>query len=339
VTVSEHQDGFSEGASRSALEPRDDSANALPPALQPALRSAKKYASEARARRTREEYAKQWHAFAEWCAANGLCELPAAPQALCLYLAARADEGRKVATLAQALAAISETHQVAGHKSPRTDRLVRETWKGIRRRLGVAPDQKQPVSAKDIHKMIDGLPPGLLGLRDRALITVGFAGGFRRSELVALDGADLAFVAEGLEVLVRRSKTDQEGEGMTKVIAYGSDPATCPVRSLQDWLELAGIGEGPVFRSVNRHGSVSDQRLTDHSVAVIVKRAAKKAGLSAELFSGHSLRAGFVTEAKKNGADDAAIMDQTGHKSLAMVQRYHRRTKKWEKPASARLGL
>src|SRR4051794_17870533 len=126
---------------------------------------------------------------------------------------------------------------------------------------------------------------------------------------------------------------------MTKVIAYGSDPATCPVRSLQDWLELAGIGEGPVFRSVNRHESVSDQRLTDHSVAVIVKRAAKKAGLSAELFSGPSLRAGFVTEAKKNAADHAAIMDQTGHKSLAMVQRYHRRTKKWEKPASARLGL
>jgi hypothetical protein len=143
VTVSEHQDGFSEGASRSALEPRDDSANALPPALQPALRSAKKYASEARARRTREEYAKQWHAFAEWCAANGLCELPAAPQALCLYLAARADEGRKVATLAQALAAISETHQVAGHKSPRTDRLVRETWKGIRRRRSEATGQRQ----------------------------------------------------------------------------------------------------------------------------------------------------------------------------------------------------
>jgi integrase len=147
------------------------------------------------------------------------------------------------------------------------------------------------------------------------------------------------FVPEGLEAIVRRSKTDQEGEGLIKMIAYGSDPATCPVRSLQDWLELAGIGEGPVFRSVDRHGRVSDRRLTDHAVAVVVKRSAKTAGLDPEHFSGHSLRAGFVTEAKKNGADDAAIMDQTGHKSLAMVQRYHRRTKKWEKPASARLGL
>jgi integrase len=339
VTVSEHQESVSGGSSGAALQLRSTDAKTLSAALQPVLRSAKKYASEARARRTREEYAKQWRAFSEWCAENGLCELPAAPQTLCLYLAARADEGRKVATLAQALAAISETHQVAGHKSPRTDRLVRETWKGVRRRLGVAPDQKQPLCARDLRKMIDDLPTGLLGLRDRALITVGFAGGFRRSELVALDGADLALVAEGLEVLVRRSKTDQEGEGLTKVIAYGSDPATCPVRSLQDWLELAGIGEGPVFRGVDRHGRVSDRRLTDHSVAVVVKRAARKAGLAAELLSGHSLRAGFVTEAKKNGADDAAIMDQTGHKSLAMVQRYHRRTKRWEKPASARLGL
>jgi len=330
--VSEHQDGFSGGASSAALELLGSGASTLPAALLPVVRSAKKYASEARAGRTRVEYAKQWRAFSGWCTANGLCELPAAPQTLCLYLATRADEGRKVATLAQALAAISETHQVAGHKSPRTDRLVRETWKGVRRRLGVAPDQKQALSVRDLRKMIDDLPPGLLGLRDRALITVGFAGGFRRSELVALDGADLAFVDEGL-------KTDQEGAGLTKVIAYGSDPATCPVRSLQDWLELAGIGEGPVFRGVDRHGRVSDRRLTDHSVAVVVKRVAKKAGLTTELLSGHSLRAGFVTEAKKNGADDAAIMDQTGHKSLAMVQRYHRRTKKWEKPASARLGL
>jgi integrase len=120
---------------------------------------------------------------------------------------------------------------------------------------------------------------------------------------------------------VRRSKTDQEGAGHLKVIAYGGDPATCPVRALQDWLELAGIGEGPVFRPINRHEQLSDQRLTDFAVAFIIKRVAKKAGLATPQLSGHSLRAGFVTEAKKHGADDAAIMDQTGHKSLAMVHR------------------
>lgn len=303
------------------------------------VRSAKGYATEARARGTRTVYAKHWAAFTAWCAEQGVCELPAAPQTVALYLAARADAGRKVATLALALAAISQAHQVAGHPSPRSDRLVKETWKGIRRRLGVAQQQKDPVSAKEIRMMLDELPAGLLGLRDRALITLGFAGGFRRSELVALNCADLTFVAEGLEALVRRSKTDQEGAGLTKVIAYGSDPATCPVRAVQDWLELAGIGEGPVFRPINRHEQLSDKRLTDFAVAVIIKRAAKKAGMPTPQLSGHSLRAGFVTEAKKNGADDAAIMDQTGHKSLAMVHRYHRRTKKWVKPASAKLGL
>lgn len=301
--------------------------------------SAKAYAANARAERTREEYQKQWAAFATWCDAHGLCELPAASQTLALYLSARADEGRKVATIAQALAAISQAHVVAGHKSPRTHALVRETWKGIRRRLGVAQDQKQPVSVRDVRAMIEALPRGLVGHRDRALLTLGFAGGFRRSELVALQVVDLNFVREGVECLVRRSKTDQEGEGLLKVIAYGGEPNTCPVRALQDWLDLASLGEGPVFRAVTKAFRVGDRALTAHSVAVIVKRSAKRVGLDPECFAGHSLRAGFVTEAKKNGADDAAIMDQTGHKSLAMVQRYHRRTKKWEKPASARLGL
>jgi integrase len=303
------------------------------------VRSAKGYASEARAHGTRKAYAKHWTAFAAWCDEQGFCALPAAPQTLALYLAARADQGRKVATLALAITAISQAHQVAGQPSPRSDRLVKETWKGIRRRVGVAQNQKHPVSAKDIRSMLDELPSGLIGLRDRALITLGFAGGFRRSELVALNCDDLVFVPEGLEATVRRSKTDQEGAGHLKVIAYGSDPATCPVRALQDWLELAGIGEGPVFRPINRHEQLSDQRLTDFAVAFIIKRVAKKAGLATLQLSGHSLRAGFVTEAKKHGADDAAIMDQTGHKSLAMVHRYHRRPKKWEKPASAKLGL
>ena len=127
--------------------------------------------------------------------------------------------------------------------------------------------------------------------------------------------------------------------GNTKVVAYGSDPATCPVRTLQDWLELAGIGEGPVFRPINRHEQLDERRLTDHAVADILKRVAKRAGMKTQLLSGHSLRAGFVTSAKQNGADDAAIMDQTGHKSLAMVHRYHRRPRKWHRPASAKLGL
>jgi integrase len=319
-----------------ASDPSELAATEEPSAL---VQSAKGYALNARAQGTLTAYRKHWASFTAWCAKEGFCELPAAPQTLALYLAARADEGRKVATLSLALSAISQAHAVGGHPSPRSDRLVQETWKGIRRRLGVAQQQKDPISAKELRRIMDELPAGLVGLRDRALLTLGFAGGFRRSELVALDCADLSFVSEGLEALVRRSKTDQEGAGLTKVIAFGGDPSTCPVRATKDWLELAGIGDGPVFRPINRHEQLSAKRLTDFAVAVIIKRAAKKAGLPTPQLSGHSLRAGFVTEAKKNGADDVAIMDQTGHKSLAMVHRYHRRTKKWVKPASSKLGL
>lgn len=274
-----------------------------------------------------------------WCAQQGFCALPAAPQTVALYLASRADHGRKVATLELALTTISQVHLVAGHASPRGDRLVKETWKGIRRRLGVAKTKKDPLTAPELRRMMDAVPTGLLGLRDRALLLLGFAGGFRRSELVALDVGDLKFVPEGLEAFVRRSKTDQEGEGLTKVIAYGSDPATCPVRAVEDWLALSGLNEGAVFRPINRHEHIGAKRLTDFAVAVIVKRLAKQAGMPTPPFSGHSLRAGFVTEAKKNGADYPAIMDQTGHTKLETVHGYNRRKKKWQKPASAKLGL
>ncbi|MDB4988286.1 MAG: integrase family protein [Myxococcaceae bacterium] len=153
---------------------------------------------------------------------------------------------------------------------------------------------------------------------------------------MALDVADLTFLPRlGMEALVRRSKTDQEGHGRVKLIAHGSDPATGPVRSIQDWRELTGITEGAVFRAVNRHGQLNARRMTAQSVALIVKRAIGETGLSGEQFAGHSLRAGFLTEARGNGAHDSAIMEQTGHKSLAMVHRYHRRTQRWDKPASS----
>jgi integrase len=278
-------------------------------------------------------------AFVTWCDQQGLCSLPAAPQTVALYLAARADKDRKVATIELSLTTISQAHLVAGHGSPRSDRLVKETWKGIRRRLGIAKQKKDPLTATELRRMVDAMPSGLLGLRDRALVLLGFAGGFRRSELVALNSDDLKFVPEGLEALVRRSKTDQEGEGLTKMIACGSDPATCPVRAVQDWLALSGISEGPVFRSISRHERLGDKHLSDFAVAVIIKRHAKKAGLSIPQLSGHSLRAGFVTEAKKNGADYPVIMDQTGHTKLDTVHGYNRRKKKWQKPASAKLGL
>ena len=172
-----------------------------------------------------------------------------------------------------------------------------------------------------------------------ARCSVGFAGAFRRSELIAIDVADVAFVHEGIEVLVRRSKTDQAGKGLLKVMAYGSDPATCPVRLLRASLDAAAITEGRVFRAVDRHSRLGARGLSGQAIAEIVKRSATRARLDPKSFSGHPLRAGFVKEAKKRGADDAAIMDQTGHRSLEMLRRYHRRIRPWDRPASARLGL
>ena len=145
--------------------------------------------------------------------------------------------------------------------------------------------------------------------------------------------------ASGPKKTIRLARVVRKRSARPEARTSPIDPATCPVRALQDWLELSGIGDGPAFRPFNRHEQLGDQCLTDFAVAFIIKRVADKAGLATPQLSGHSLRAGFVTEAKKNGADDAAIMDQAGHKSLAMMHRYHRRTKKWTKPANAKLGL
>lgn len=300
---------------------------------------AEDYASASRADSTLDTYVKHWNAFVAWCSAHGCNALPATAQTLVVYLAARAEHGTRPATLSVALSAIAYEHERAGHPSPTDHRDVKKTWRGIRRRLGTAPSKKDPLSAGDLQRMMEALLPGLIGLRDRALLLLGFAGGFRRSELVALQCSYLRFASQGLEALVERSKTDQEQRGLVKVIAYGSDPATCPVRAVKDWLELSGIAEGPVFRPINRHEQLGARALTGHAVAVIVKRAACGAGLPTPELSGHSLRAGFVTAAAGGGADYPSIMDQTGHGNLNTVHGYNRRKDKWKKPASSKLGL
>ena len=253
-----------------------------------------------------------------------------------MYLAAKAQEGRKVSTLSLALAAISQAHQMAGHESPRSSTAVREAFKGIRRTHGSAPDQKAPVLNAQLRTMMERMPATLLGARDRALLLVGFSGAFRRSELVALEVADLAFTSEGLTVTLRKSKTDQESQGRKIGLPYQSTSATCPVRATQTWLELAGISEGAVFRSVNRHGQLG-ARLGGQDVARVVKRVAEAAGFDPKPFAGHSLRAGLATSAAKAGKAAHSIMKQTGHRSIAMVQRYIRDAELYTDNAAAGL--
>jgi integrase len=300
---------------------------------------AEDYASASRADSTLDTYVRHWNAFVQWCAAHGCTPLPATAQTLVFYLASRADKGTRPATLSVALSAVAYEHERAGHPSPTDHRDVKKTWRGIRRRLGTAAKKKGPLSAADLQRMMEELPPGLIGVRDRALLLLGFAGGFRRSELVALQNGHLRFASQGFEALVEKSKTDQEQRGHVKVIAYGGDPTTCPVRAVKSWLERSGIVEGPVFRPINRHEQLGARALTGHAVAAIVKRTAADAGLPTPELSGHSLRAGFVTAAASGGADYPSIMDQTGHESLNTVHGYNRRKDKWKKPASAKLGL
>lgn len=300
---------------------------------------AKAHAAGALSERTRAAYADQWRWFEAWCAEHEERALPVAPIVLAGYLTARADEGWKANSLGQALAAVTHEHVKAGLPSPRAHPEFVEMWRGLRKSVGTRPEQKAPLSADWLREMLQVLPDGIRGVRDRAILLVGFAGGFRRSELSALTLDDVQFHPQGVELLVRRSKTDQAGRGQIKVIAYGDNPSTCPVRALEDWLELAALSEGPLFRPIDRHENIRARALTAHSIARLVKESARLAGLDERRFSGHSLRAGFVTSATLGGAPEAAVMDQTGHRSVEMVRRYTRRLDAWKKPASGNLGL
>jgi integrase len=241
------------------------------------------------------------------------------------------------------LNAIAEAHKAAGLESPTHNAIVRNTMKGIRRTLGTAPVQKAAALTDEIRTMVEAAGDGAIGARDRALILLGFAGAFRRSELVRLDVADCAFGKDGLTVTLRRSKVDQEGAGRKVGIPYGSNPETCPVRTMLAWIETAGIGAmdgaGPVFRSINRHGHIGQGRLSGIDVARVVKKLADRTGLDSAKYAGHSLRAGHATSAARAGASERSIMNQTGHRSVQMVRRYIRDGSLFRENSAGKLGL
>ena len=248
--------------------------------------------------------------------------MPAMPEVLAAYLAYEVGQNRRPSTLSRRLAAIQYAHQHAGHEPPTTAECVRATLRGIRRTLGSARNRKAPSTAGLARAMARATPDSLVGLRNRAILLLGFAGALRRSELVALNVADIEPADGGLRVNIRRSKTDQEGEGTVIAIAAGS--TDCPAKALLTWLGAAGITEGPVFRPINKAGTVSKVRLTDRSVANIVKLCAGRIGLDARTFSGHSLRSGFLTSAAANGASIFKMMDVSRHKSIDNLRTYVR---------------
>ncbi len=310
----------------------------LPATLTDWGEQARQYIRQAKSHNTHRAHASDWDDFERWCRPYGFVPLPAKPETVALYLTALAD-ALKPSTLGRRLAAISQVHQAAGHETPTKAAPVRLVWAGIRRAKGTEQHGKNPAVTAELRRMVETLESNLLGVRDRALLLIGFAGAFRRSELVGLDVADVHTGHDGLTLSIRKSKTDQEGKGRKVGIPYGSHPHTCPVRALAAWIEKSGLTEGALWRAVNRHGQMQPGRLSDRAVALVVKRCAEKAGLDPAKYAGHSLRAGLATSAAAAGVSERSIMAQTGHKSVTVARRYIRDGSLFRDNAAAQVGL
>jgi integrase len=304
----------------------------------PTLERVREFIRASKAESTLRGYRSDWRDFCSWCGVRNLGALPASPETVASYIAECA-ERLKVGSIQRRLNAIAEAHKAVGVDPPTRHATVVNTMKGIRRSLGTAPVQKAPALTDDVRAMVDATDGSTIGARDRALVLLGFAGAFRRSELVGLDVEDCAFSKDGLTITLRRSKTDQQGAGRKIGIPYGSNPDTCPVRTVLAWVEAAGLTGGPLFRSVNRHGKVHPGRLSGIDVARVVKKLVGRAGLDPARFSGHSLRAGHATSAAMAGASERSIMNQTGHRSVQMVRRYIRDGSLFRENSAGKLGL
>ncbi len=327
--------------------------NVLSPRLEELADQAVSFARLAKAPNTRRAYDADWRAFSQWCGENRCVAAPASPQVIALYVTHLAKSGKKANSISRALAAIASRHTIlsvhdknAG-PSPTKHPLVVETMAGIRRSLGTARTQKRPTTIDDVlGPMVRSLPEGIRGVRDRAILLVGFAGGFRRSELAAIRMDDVTFEREGVTIHLHRSKTDKEGKGTAIAISYGAMPSTCPVSALRAWmdeLEGRGLASGAVFRGIDRRGRIQPSRSAERDagklISRVVKRAAQVAGLDPGSFGAHSLRAGLATQAAIKGKSLDLIAKGGRWTSLDTVLGYIRRVNQFKDNVTAGLGL
>lgn len=302
--------------------------------LAESLSAADELIAASRSESTRQAYRSDWQQFTAWCEGHGLDPLSARDEHVAAYVAHLVAQGRKPSTVARAVASLAAAYRLAGHPAPPTSSpVVKLALAGMRRTLGVAPDRARPLSVAEMQQIARAMPDTLAGVRDRALLLVGFAAALRRSELASLVVGDLAVVREGLLVTVRRSKTDQNGEGAVVPVAYAADASCCPVRSWQDWLRRAALVDGPAWRSITRHGNLGDG-LTDRAINDVLLRAARRAGVSTDGLSAHSLRAGYVTSAALAGAPERAIANVSRHKSVPVLRSYVRQATIWQDAAT-----
>ena len=308
---------------------------------QAALDVAAGYAQQALSPATLRAYRSDWADFTAWCRAAALEPLPAAPQTIAAYLAAMV-RVRTRATIQRRLVSIGQAHKLAGQDWRPSHPAIRNTMRGMFRQHGKPPRKAAALGREEVVMLLEGSVEGLAAVRDRAIFLLGFSGALRRAELAAVRREDLTFRADGLRLLIPRSKGDQEGEGAEIGIPRGANPATCPVRAVQRWLEASDCDSGPVFRKIRAEGTIMDEALHPSSIRYILRKRAAEAGLEvgrSERLSPHGLRAGFITEAYKAGARDEEIMGHTRHKDADTMRGYVRRAKLLSESPAKKLGL
>jgi len=279
-----------------------------------------------KANNTVRAYKSDFRDFGLFCAQNGFKSLPSEPKIVSLYLTHLSTKEIKMSTLKRRLVSIGVIHKLKGHYLDTKHPIIIENIMGIKRRKGSIQKGKKPLLINNLKIIINVIDEynsqDLKKFRDRSIILMGFSGGFRRNEIVSLDYDDLDFVFEGLKINLKRSKTDQFGEGSIKGLPYFDNAKYCPVLSLKNWIEISNISSGPLFRRFSKGSKLSENRLTDQTVALLIKKYLKLAGIDNKNYSGHSLRSGFATTAAESGAEERSIMAMTGHKSPEMVRRY-----------------
>ena len=279
-----------------------------------------------KATNTVRAYKSDFKDFGLFCVQNGFKNLPSDPKIVSLYLTNLSTKEVKLSTIKRRLVSIGVIHKMKGYYLDTKHPVIVENLMGIKRRKGTVQKGKKPILINELKKILKAIDEqdiqDIKKLRDKSIILIGFSGGFRRNEIVSLDYEDLDFVDEGLKITVKRSKTDQFGEGSIKALPYFEDSVYCPVTILQRWLNISKINKGPLFRRFSKGSKLTNDRLTDQTVALLIKDYLNIAGIDSKNYSGHSLRSGFATSAAESGAEERSIMAMTGHKSAEMVRRY-----------------
>ena len=282
--------------------------------------------NSSKAKNTVRAYKSDFEDFGLFCVKNGFKSLPSDPKIVSLYLTYLSSKDIKISTIKRRLVSIGVIHKIKGHYLDCKHPIIIENFMGIKRLKGVNQKGKKPLLINNLKQIIDVInkenAADIKKLRNKALLLTGFSGGFRRNEIVSLNFEDIEFVFEGVKITIKKSKTDQFSEGFTKGIPRFENSLYCPVTSLKRWINFAKIKKGPLFRRFSKGSKLTDLRLTDQSVALIIKEYLNKAGIDSKNYSGHSLRSGFATSAAEAGAEERSIMAMTGHKSSEMVRRY-----------------